>query len=236
MRELITAALVALAATGMGAGTTVPGAPSGSTAPVATPYPHRPGSSLTPEQEKHGWEIVTNACLSCHSPELLSQQRLSPKQWEASVIKMHKWGALIYESEQPELVTYLSDHFTTGMPVAEVPSITYVEAASVLKALPDGPYANGDPHKGKEIYLANCASCHADSGRGATGTNLVDRSSLWRAPEFAKVVREGRGRMMAYGDMFNDQQIGAMIAYLRTAPAPETSATIAEPRKAPAGN
>lgn len=211
-------------------------APSGSTVALPTPYPPRPGSSLTPGQEKRGWDIVVNACLSCHTAELLSQQRLSAKQWQASITKMHKWGALVYESEEPELTTYLADHFTTGMPVAQVPTISYKEAVGVLKPLNDGPYADGDRHKGKEIYTANCASCHAENGRGATATNLVDRTSLWRAPEFAKVVREGRGRMMAYGDMFSDKQIGSMIAYLRSAPPVQTSGTLAESRKAPAGN
>jgi mono/diheme cytochrome c family protein len=58
-----------------------------------------------------GKAIADRACLRCHSAEILLQQRLSEKQWKASVEKMVRWGAEVAESEQADLVAYLAKHF-----------------------------------------------------------------------------------------------------------------------------
>jgi len=57
--------------------------------------------------------------------------------------------------------------------------------------------------------------CHGADGRGSVqGTNLVDRPLLYRASEFAEAVQRGRGRMPAF-TLYKDQEIGALLAYLR---------------------
>ena len=40
-----------------------------------------------------GRQLVEASCLPCHSPDMLVQQRLTEKQWTATVDKMVRWGA-----------------------------------------------------------------------------------------------------------------------------------------------
>ena len=61
-----------------------------------------------------GREIAAMACLSCHSSDILRQQRLTETQWAASVKKMMGWGALVPEEKKDALVKYLSSHFGPG--------------------------------------------------------------------------------------------------------------------------
>jgi quinoprotein glucose dehydrogenase len=58
-----------------------------------------------------GKAIADKACLRCHSADILRQQRLSEKQWTASVTKMVGWGAEVPEDKQAELVAYLARNF-----------------------------------------------------------------------------------------------------------------------------
>jgi hypothetical protein len=51
------------------------------------------------------------ACLSCHSADMVWQQRLNEKQWTASVAKMVNWGAPVPEAKRAELVEYLVKNF-----------------------------------------------------------------------------------------------------------------------------
>jgi len=58
-----------------------------------------------------GRAIAALACLSCHSTDILRQQRLTEAQWAASVKKMIGWGADVPEEKKDALVKYLSSHF-----------------------------------------------------------------------------------------------------------------------------
>jgi quinoprotein glucose dehydrogenase len=58
-----------------------------------------------------GREIAARACLTCHSSDILRQQRLTEAQWAASVKKMIGWGAEVPAEKQDVLVKYLSSHF-----------------------------------------------------------------------------------------------------------------------------
>ncbi len=61
-----------------------------------------------------GKEIADKACVTCHSTDILRQQRLSEAQWAASVKKMIDWGAEVPEEKKDELVKYLALHFGPG--------------------------------------------------------------------------------------------------------------------------
>jgi mono/diheme cytochrome c family protein len=60
-----------------------------------------------------GRDVAARACLTCHSSDILRQQRLTEAQWAASVKKMTGWGAEVSEEEKDVLVKYLSSHFGT---------------------------------------------------------------------------------------------------------------------------
>jgi len=55
--------------------------------------------------------VADQACLSCHAADLVWQQRLTEKQWTASVNKMIGWGAEVPEARKAELVAYLVSNF-----------------------------------------------------------------------------------------------------------------------------
>ncbi len=69
------------------------------------------GTQLSSLPVGPGKAIAGKACLRCHSADILRQQRLSDKQWTASVTKMIGWGAEIPENEKAELVAYLARNF-----------------------------------------------------------------------------------------------------------------------------
>ena len=55
--------------------------------------------------------IADQACLHCHSADMVRQQRLTEKQWTAEVTKMIGWGAAVPEDKKDALVAYLVEHF-----------------------------------------------------------------------------------------------------------------------------
>lgn len=53
-------------------------------------------------------------CGICHSTSYISQQRLTPAQWEKTIVKMKGWGAPITDDEVAPLTAYFSTHFPVG--------------------------------------------------------------------------------------------------------------------------
>ena len=54
---------------------------------------------------------VEAACYACHASDLLVQQRLTQKQWTATVEKMMRWGAQLSDTEKAALVDYLAQQY-----------------------------------------------------------------------------------------------------------------------------
>lgn len=61
-----------------------------------------------PGPHPHGYEA---ACLTCHDEGMMTQQRLTPAQWDREVSKMTGWGAKIGPEDRPAILKYLSDNF-----------------------------------------------------------------------------------------------------------------------------
>ncbi len=68
-----------------------------------------PGTQFKELPAGPGKAEVEAACYACHSADLLVQQRLTEKQWIASVEKMARWGAS--DAKKDVMVKYLSRHF-----------------------------------------------------------------------------------------------------------------------------
>jgi mono/diheme cytochrome c family protein len=76
------------------------------------------------------------------------------------------------------------------------------------------------------LYRASCAGCHGVTGQGG-GTAAPPGASIpdLTAPsvqdalsdeEMARVIRDGRGMMPAFGAQINDRGIAALVAHVRT--------------------
>jgi hypothetical protein len=70
-----------------------------------------PGTQFHELPKGPGREEVESACYACHSADLLVQQRLTEKQWTATVEKMMRWGAVVEESKKSVVIQYLSRNF-----------------------------------------------------------------------------------------------------------------------------
>jgi mono/diheme cytochrome c family protein len=76
------------------------------------------------------------------------------------------------------------------------------------------------------LYRASCAGCHGVEGHGdgpsaPPGASMPDlaAASVQDAlsdEEMARVIREGRGMMPAFGSQINERGIAALVAHVRT--------------------
>ena len=58
---------------------------------------------------------------------------------------------------------------------------------------------------GQELYASVCQGCHMPDGKGATG-----------AGAYPSIVVKGKRAMPPLGDMMNDDQVAAVVNYVRT--------------------
>lgn len=167
---------------------------------------------------EEGADYVAAVCTTCHGEDLVHQQRLTEAQWTSTVDKMVSWGAQADDADMKKtLVSYLSKNFGPDAGPFVLRRVTPYAARMALAPLPDGPYRGGDATKGKKLYDEACAGCHGPTARGELGMNLVDRFFLYRAPDFASIVREGQGEMMP-GRPMDDAGVADVLAYLRELP------------------
>ena len=111
-----------------------------------------------------GREMVTTRCVSCHEPDLITQQRLTRAGWSRSLDKMVRWGATVEAGEREPMLDYLSAHF------APKPAASHLVATAGSEA----------------IYKRACLTCHED--------DLIESQRLSRAGwvrEVDKMIRWG---------------------------------------------
>jgi mono/diheme cytochrome c family protein len=128
---------------------------------------------------------------------------------------MRTWGSAIEPWHAATLASHLAALYGPGQPPARLVRVPASQKEARVSALPDGPFGGGDPKLGRAVFAAQCATCHGADGRGGRlGTNLARRPLLYRTREFARWVREGRGRMPAFV-LATDREIAAVLAHLR---------------------
>ncbi|HEX8616249.1 MAG TPA: hypothetical protein VF911_01575 [Thermoanaerobaculia bacterium] len=73
-----------------------------------------PGTQFKQLPAGKGRTETEAACYACHSADILVQQRLTTKQWTATVEKMIRWGATVPDAEKSVVIEYLAKHFGPG--------------------------------------------------------------------------------------------------------------------------
>ena len=159
-------------------------------------------------------KLVAQNCLTCHSEEMLKQQRLTAAQWEKVVKKMVGWGALVAPDDAPLVATHLASKYGPDAGAYAFATVRPDDAARETAPLEDGPFAKGDEKRGEALFQARCAACHGPGARGVIGVALVDRPIVHRAADVAKTVRTGRASMPAQPDT-TDAEIADLVAHLR---------------------
>jgi mono/diheme cytochrome c family protein len=186
------------------------------TADASAPSPSAATSVATTAgviSSDEAYVLVRNGCLSCHTGEMIAQQRLTPAQWGKVVTKMVGWGANLEPGETAPLTTWLSATYGVDAGPYTPSRIGADAAAEELAQLPDGPFANGDAERGRPLYVDKCSGCHGAEAKGHIGTILVDRPFLYRAADFAMTIRRGRGKMTPLP--LSDAEIADILAHLR---------------------
>jgi mono/diheme cytochrome c family protein len=73
---------------------------------------------------------------------------------------------------------------------------------------------------GEALYADICQGCHMPGGVGAVGAGaypaLAGNPKLESAAYPLALVINGRGGMPAFGDLLTDQQVAAVVGYVRT--------------------
>jgi mono/diheme cytochrome c family protein len=164
--------------------------------------------------EGEGRALVVGSCLSCHGEQMLAQQRLTEGQWRETVTRMFDWGAPIEPREIGAIVGYLAATYGTDAGPFVPDRVTAIAAAAELAPQDDGPFAGGEVNHGRLFYVDRCSACHGQNARGHRGVGLIDRPILYRAADFANIVRRGRGKMQ--GRSHEDRDIADILAHLRS--------------------
>ena len=184
---------------------------AGRQAPQSAP----PGGSLAialPEGE--GRALVIRACGGCHEPALVMFTREDEEGWKVIVTDMVARGAKATAEEVEVMSAYLATHFNRQSKFAP---LKYIGAAAAAARDEQQLFAAG-----KEIYGTLCAMCHQADGRGREkiAPSLVG-SPLALGPP-AVVVRimlhgkRGPANVMpALGSLMTDEQIAAVLTYIR---------------------
>jgi mono/diheme cytochrome c family protein len=77
------------------------------------------------------------------------------------------------------------------------------------------PEQRGSVAAGNQLFLKNCAHCHGADARGDEGPDLHHLD--WANEQIATRIRNGKkGQMTAFAGKLSPQQIGDIVAYLRT--------------------
>ena len=73
---------------------------------------------------------------------------------------------------------------------------------------------------GEELYASVCQGCHMPDGKGATGAgaypSIAGNDTLKASGYMLDVVVNGKRAMPPLGDMMSDDQVAAVVNYVRT--------------------
>lgn len=108
----------------------------------------------------------------------------------------------------------LAQQSETGQRVEEVASIDQE------RHQPEPVTASVTPPNGEEIFRSHCMACHMADGRSAEGAGrfpaLAQNPALTAAGYPIFVVLNGLGGMPWFNGMLSDEEIAAVVTYIRT--------------------
>lgn len=157
--------------------------------------------------------LIIARCSVCHSPDLITQQRLPRDRWMATVDKMVHWGAEISEEEAALLVRYLSARYHPGAPDQLAPMEAGKSEPLTQEPAADGPLV-GVASRGAAIFANNCQACHGAGAMGGMGPKLAKNPILKHEDLFWDTILHGRGPMPAWGAALSHQDIADIHAWL----------------------
>jgi mono/diheme cytochrome c family protein len=75
----------------------------------------------------------------------------------------------------------------------------------------------GDAEAGHTLFLANCSTCHGETGEGSSwAPNLTTRVPSRDDELLLQTLLQGKGDMPRWGDRLSDQELADVLAFLRS--------------------
>jgi cytochrome c oxidase subunit II len=108
---------------------------------------------------------------------------------------------------------------------AEFCGIQHAEMFATIEVLPADEFdawlteeaqrqETGESDLGEQIFVGACEKCHGEGGKGLIGPAL-GAGAVANAAAVAEIVRNGRGKMPAIGEEWDDRQMRALTDYLK---------------------
>jgi cytochrome c6 len=105
-----------------------------------------------------------------------------------------------------------------GEPTETTPTAPEPTTGETETTPPPPAGGEGDPAAGKEVFTANCGSCHTLADAGTTGTVGPNLDDSQPTVELAvDRVTNGQGVMPPFADTLSEQQIQDVAAYVASA-------------------
>lgn len=89
------------------------------------------------------------------------------------------------------------------------------KASRVTPAASASPISGGYIARGHAFFTQSCISCHGTNGEGAYGPNL-HQEKLTDAILTLKIKNGIKGKMPAFSGKYTDDQVQALVAYIRS--------------------
>lgn len=95
-----------------------------------------------------------------------------------------------------------------------------------------GPKLDARQAEGQATFVKSCSICHLPPqfGAGTYGPGLNQTSLSGNESVMRQVISDGTPRMPAFKHMYQPAQIDAVVAYLKTVPAPPPAPPASQPR------
>lgn len=96
-------------------------------------------------------------------------------------------------------------------------AVAVITLAGTGPALSEDVIEQGDAGHGEELYQYACLACHGPGGQ-AQGSAMPLTGTLERFEpnEVVEIIRDGRGRMPAFENRFDDEEFADLVAYMAT--------------------
>jgi mono/diheme cytochrome c family protein len=113
----------------------------------------------------------------------------------------------------------------------------FVLVLSINAACAQSAQLNDTQRQGRALFNQSCRVCHTPPSLNAPlyGPALNQDTQRGKDDALADVIRDGSPRMPGFKYQFNNDQIAAIVAYLRTVPAQQAAAQVAPPQPASRG-
>jgi cytochrome c6 len=102
-------------------------------------------------------------------------------------------------------------------------TLTYATIATLLASSVFGQSSKGSNGPGAEVFREQCIGCHGPDGRAQTETGkkvgaadlTSDSVQKETNSSLSKIVQDGKGKMPAFEGRLSDDEIRAVVAYVR---------------------